>query len=336
MFRIRTTSLSAVGLAVAGLVLAGCSADGGGSTESSEELDPNNPITIDVVRSSGGQFEAFMLGIEQGFFADEGLDIEITAGTGNPATLAPQLVSGQIQFAMIDAASPIAAVSQGVPISLISVIQNDAPDLAASAGVLVPPGSSIESISDLEGKTIATSQLAGLPVVSTNLALEAADVPLDSIEWVQLTTDELADAATSGNADAILTFAAFFADAMQNDFTFLEETSTSATLPQVTQVGWGASDEYIAQNPEIVEAFVRANERAHEYANDNPDEVRRIDTEETELPEAYIDSREIQPFGGSFHVSVMQELSDAMLDQGFSDGEIDVSDDLLWSEASQD
>ncbi|MDN3310206.1 ABC transporter substrate-binding protein [Microbacterium oryzae] len=336
MSRTRITSVSTVGLAIAGLLLAGCSAENGSSAEATPELDPDDPVAIEVLQSAGGQFESLLLGIEQGFFAEEGLDLNVTVGTGNPATIAPQLVSGQIQFAQIDAASPIAAVSQGIPISLVSVIQNDDPEVTPSAGLLVPPGSDVTSVADLEGKTIATGQLAGLPVVSTNLALTAAGVPLDSIEWVQLTPDALPDAATSGQADAILTYASFFAGARESGFTFLEETSTSATLPEVTQVAWGASDAYLEENPEVVAAFIRATDRANEYANENPDEVRRIDREQTELPDDYIESREIQPFGGSFHVDVMQQLADAMLDQGFSDEAVDVADDLLWSEADQD
>ncbi|MFV0374652.1 ABC transporter substrate-binding protein [Microbacterium sp.] len=336
MIRTRTT-LSLVGLAIAGLMIGGCSSGGGGTSPSGggEALDPDNPVTIDVVRSAGGQFEPLMLGIEQGFFEEEGLEINVTAGTGNPVTLAPQLVSGQIQFAMIDSASPIAAVSQGVPIKMLSVIQNDDPDIMSSAGILVPPDSDITTVADLEGATIATGQLAGLPVIATNLALEKAGVPLESIEWVQLTPDALAEAATSGQADAILTFAAFFQGAIQNGFTFLEDTAASASIPRVTQVAWAASDKYIAESPEVVAAFLRANQKAQDYADANPDEVRRIDKELTKLPEAYIDNREIQPFSGPFHVDIMQQMADAMLAQDFIDTAVNVDEQLLWSEAER-
>lgn len=343
MIRSRRRQFAVIGatIAAASLVLTGCAmggGDAGGESASGSDavLDPENPVTIKVIRSAGGQFEPLMIGIEEGFFAEEGLDVVVEAGTGNPATLAPQLVSGQIQFAMIDIASPIAAVSEGVPISLISVIQNDDPSIEPSAGLLVPPGSPITSVEDMEGKTIATNQLAGLPVILANLALEKAGVPLDSINWVQLTPDALSDAALGGQADAILTFAAFFQGARQNGFTFLEETSASANLPRVTQVAWAASDKYIAENQAIVDAFLRANERAQEFANENPDRVRDVDRELTQLPEAYIANRQIQPFGGPFHIDIVQQTADAMVAQGFASKKIDVADELLWSGAAQD
>ncbi len=340
MVRSHRRRLAALGAAIAAasLLLTACSPSGstGGDSGSGEALDPDNPVQIRVIRSAGGQFEPLMIAIEDGLFAEEGLEVTVEAGTGNPATLAPQLISGQIEFAMIDIASPIAAVSEGVPISLISVIQNHDPDLADSAGILVPPGSSITSVKDLEGKTIATNQLAGLPVVLTNLALEEAGVPLDSVNWVQLTPDALPDAAISGQADAILTFAAFFQGAIQNGFTFLEETGAGAQLPQVTQVAWAASDKYIAENPEIVAAFLRANEKAQQYANENPDRVRDIDREMTQLPEAYIANRDIQPFGGPFHVGVLQKTANALYAQGFTSKELDVAAELLWGDAEQE
>ncbi|MFV0319203.1 MAG: ABC transporter substrate-binding protein [Microbacterium sp.] len=319
--------------ATAALIFSGCAS---ASPDAPATLDPENLTELNVIRSSGGQFEPLILGMEQGFFEEEGLKLNVKAGTGNPASLAPQLVSGQIQFAQLDIASPISAVAEGVPISLLSVIQNDDPSLPSSAGVLVPPGSDITSVADLEGKTIATNQLAGLPVISTNIALGKAGVPLDSVTWVQLTPDALADAALGGQADAILTFAAFFAGAVEQGFTFLEDTAASQTLPRITQVVWSASDQYIAENPEIVEAFVRANAKAEKYANENPDLVRAVDKEFTKLPESYIDTRAIQPFSGPFHVDIIQQAVDAMVEQGYVSQPIDVATDLLWSGAKLD
>lgn len=319
-------------ITTATLFLTGCATS---TPSTGPSLDPNNPIKIKVIRSAGGQFEPLMIGIDQGFYKAEGLDVSVEAGTGNPATVPPLLVSGQVQFAMIDIASPISAVAEGIPISLISVIQNDDPSLPSSAGVLVPPGSSIKTVADLKGKTIATNQLGGLPVISTNIALQNAGVPLDSVKWVQLAPDALAAAATKGQADAILTFAAFFAGAQQQGFTFLKDTSSSVVLPKVTQVAWGASNQYIAENKTIVDAFNRANAKAEDYANKNPDVVRAVDTKLTQLPASYIASRPIQPLGGNFHVEVIQKAADAMVAQGFAKKKIDVKTQLLWSGAKR-
>jgi len=335
--RVRRYVAVGAAVAAAALALSGCasSASGTPAGATTATLDPAHPVKISVIRSAGGQFEPLEIGIQKGFYKDEGLDVSVKAGTGNPATLAPQLVSGQVQFAMIDIASPIAAVSQSVPIKLISVIQNDDPSIAPSAGLLVPPGSGITSVADLKGKTIATNQLAGLPVVSVNKALKSAGVPLDSVKWVQLTPDALVDAAQSHQADAILTFAAFFQGAIEKGFTLLDGTTARSTLPRVTQVAWGASDQYIAKNPAVVAAFVRANERAQEYANDHPDEVRAVDTKLTKLPADYIANRQIQPFSGPFHVDVIQQTADAMLSQGFIKKKVDVASQLLWSDAEK-
>ncbi|WEG08499.1 ABC transporter substrate-binding protein [Microbacterium horticulturae] len=335
--RVRRYVAVGAAVAAAALALSGCasSASGTPAGATTATLDPAHPVKISVIRSAGAQFEPLEIGIKEGFFADEGLDVDVKAGTGNPATLAPQLVSGQIQFAMIDIATPIAAASQDVPISLISAIYNDDPSNKASSGLLVPPGSSITSIADLKGKTIATNQLAGSPVVSVNKALKDAGVPLDSIKWVQLTPDSLADAALGHQADAILTFGAFFQGAIQKGFTFLDATSGGMTFPRVTQVAWGAANKYMASNPAVVAAFIRANERAQEFANKNPDRVREIDTRLTKLPADYIAKRPIAPFGGPFHVDVIQQMADAMYAQGFIKKKVDVASQLLWPDAEK-
>jgi ABC-type nitrate/sulfonate/bicarbonate transport system substrate-binding protein len=47
--------------------------------------------------------------VEQGYFRDEGLDVEIMAA-GNMVTLLPGLTSGQLQFAV----APIVTLLQGI------------------------------------------------------------------------------------------------------------------------------------------------------------------------------------------------------------------------------
>jgi NitT/TauT family transport system substrate-binding protein len=101
--------------------------------------------------------------LQQGFFKQEGLDIEILYTEGGASTLTP-LVAGSIDIAMTNGTlGVIAAFAKGMPVKIISAEATGAPD----AFWYARPESGIKSIKDTNGKTVAFSS----PGSSTNLII---------------------------------------------------------------------------------------------------------------------------------------------------------------------
>jgi NitT/TauT family transport system substrate-binding protein len=99
----------------------------------------------------------------QGFFKQEGLEIEILYTEGGASTLLP-VVSGSIDVAMTNGTlGVIAAFAKGMPVKIISAEATGAPD----AFWYVRADSGIKSIRDTNGKTVAFSS----PGSSTNLIM---------------------------------------------------------------------------------------------------------------------------------------------------------------------
>jgi NitT/TauT family transport system substrate-binding protein len=102
-------------------------------------------------------------GLQQGFFKQEGLDIEILYTDGGASTLMP-VVSGSIDIAMTNGTlGVIGAYAKGMPVKIISAEATGAPD----AFWYARPESGIKSLQDTNGKTVAFSS----PGSSTNLIL---------------------------------------------------------------------------------------------------------------------------------------------------------------------
>lgn len=93
------------------------------------------------------------------------------------------------------------AASKGVPIKLLAVTSQSPEGVA----VLVPPGSTAKSVSDLRGKKVAiwpgswSQQLA-------YLALTREGIPLDAPEYVRLAPVDAASALIAGKIDAMSTW----------------------------------------------------------------------------------------------------------------------------------
>ncbi|MBX9773501.1 MAG: ABC transporter substrate-binding protein [Xanthobacteraceae bacterium] len=101
--------------------------------------------------------------LQQGFFKQEGLEIEILYTEGGASTLLP-VVSGSLDIAMTNGTlGVIAAFAKGMPVKIISAEATGAPDAFWYARA----ESGIKSIRDTSGKTVAFSS----PGSSTNLIL---------------------------------------------------------------------------------------------------------------------------------------------------------------------
>jgi NitT/TauT family transport system substrate-binding protein len=101
--------------------------------------------------------------LQQGFFKEEGLDIEILYTEGGASTLTP-LIAGSVDIAMTNGTlGAIAAFAKGLPVKIISAEATGAPD----AFWYARPESGIKTIQDTNGKTVAFSS----PGSSTNLII---------------------------------------------------------------------------------------------------------------------------------------------------------------------
>jgi NitT/TauT family transport system substrate-binding protein len=101
--------------------------------------------------------------LQQGFFKQEGLDIEILYTEGGASTLTP-VIAGSIDIAMTNGTlGVIAAYAKNMPVKIISSEATGAPD----AFWYAQPQSGIKSIRDTAGKSVAFSS----PGSSTNLII---------------------------------------------------------------------------------------------------------------------------------------------------------------------
>jgi NitT/TauT family transport system substrate-binding protein len=103
------------------------------------------------------------IALQQGYFREAGLDIEVLYTEGGASTLTP-VIAGSIDIAMTNGTlGVIAAYAKGMPVRIISAEATG----AADAFWYARPESGIKSLADANGRTVAFSS----PGSSTNLIL---------------------------------------------------------------------------------------------------------------------------------------------------------------------
>jgi len=331
MLRKTLTSLAA--LAAAGLVLAGCASGStsGGAEETTapeESSAPEEliPITVGLLKIAPSA--AVQLGIDEGIFEKNGLDVSVQFGQGGAALL-PAVSSGSIQFAVGNPLSVLVASSQGLGMSIVSGYSNvDVPEDAPPSGVTVMADSGISSWKDLEGKTVAINAVntQGDLTIRAEVDADGGDSSLVTFTEIPF-PDQLAQ-LEQGRIDATWTPEPFLSAAAASEGTAFLGDPLRYIPGLYTMVGF-TSTAYAEENPEVVEAFIAAIEESTALAMSDEAAYRAAIATFTGMDAGMVDTINLENLSGDLDRGIIEELSALALEYEFLETEPDL-DTVIW------
>ncbi|MEU4236904.1 ABC transporter substrate-binding protein [Actinoplanes sp. NPDC026619] len=326
----RTTRRSVLAGAVA-LIAGGALAACGGSSGTASTKAADGSTTVTVLRSTGSTFEPLYIAEQQGYFKAAGLTVTIKAGAQDTSQNAPSVLNGEAEFAMTDSSGFLKAAAQKLPVRVVSNLQAATTKTPPSDGLLVKKDSPIKSYADLEGKTVGLAALGGTLQFICEYSTKQAGGDPSKIKFVALPLTSLNDAVQQGKVDAVYTFATFLDAGKAAGLTAIGQGTNA--LPGLPQALLFSSQAWLAKNADTAKKFTDAISKAIDYANANPDAVRAVDTQYTQLPADYIKNRTIQQFSAPIDTGVMQTVITNMVDFGLLKAAPD-SNSLLWDQAA--
>ena len=142
------------------------------------------------------------LGIEQGFFEEEGLDVRPAVAQGGAAII-PAVVSGDQQIGFSNIVSLLIGQTEDLPVQVISqgIQATDDPE-NDTAAIAVPGDSDIQTVQDLEGKTIAINTLRNISELTVKAALEGEGVDVSTLTFVEVPLPDMVGQLEAGQVDA--------------------------------------------------------------------------------------------------------------------------------------
>lgn len=200
--------------------------------------------------------------MEKGYFKEEGLNIEVTRAPGGVAT--PGLLSGQFQFSS-SASSAVSAAVRGGPVKIVYT------NLSRPSYALVSIKSDITSAKELIGKKIAINSFGDTGHLSTILYLKKMGVNPSSVLFIAVGRNEVRfPALVSGAIDA--------SPLAPRDVMVLKDQKhiVLADLSKEIQLVWNGvavSSRLLADNPQLVERFLRGLAKGREFARRYRDET---------------------------------------------------------------
>lgn len=212
-------------------------------------------LSLQLNWTAGGDHAPVYYALQQGWYADAGVDLEVRQGTGSGAA-ATALGAGQAELAIIDVPTALQFQQKGAAITGIFVAYND-----NAAGLYWKKSSGIADVSQIAGRKIgapafdATRQM-WVPVAKA-LGLDPA-----SVEWVNLQPTGKVAALQSGAVDATTHFYSVhfvYEDIFGDDLGFALLRDHGMNL---YSLAYYAGDAVIASKSAAVDAFVKVTQRA--------------------------------------------------------------------------
>ena len=244
------------------LLIAGC-------VPLSETPAPLTKVVLSLDWVPNTNHTGFYVALDKGWYAEEGLDVEIQIPS-DPAAALKQVAAGNTEFGVSFQEEVTIARSNGIPVvSIAAIIQHNTSAFAALKS------SGIASAADFEGKTYASYGLPiERPILKGLMACEGADV--DKVEFVDVGFDAF-PALLTGKVDLAWIFMAW--DGVQAQLKGVELNLVKlygSCLPDYYTPVIITGEKTIAEKGDLVRRFMAATTRGYEYAIAHPAESAEI------------------------------------------------------------
>lgn len=266
-------------VAVAG-ALAGC----GGEDEPSAGSGAKR-VTVDVGLIPVADVAPVFVGIRQGFFAKQGLDVRTHFAEGG-AAIVPGVLSGNFDIGYSNLVSLLVAHSKRLPIQIVAPgIQVLGTEDSDPCRVSVRGHSGIREPADLEGRSIAVNTLTNIGELTIKAALAKRGVDVSKLKFVEIPFPEMNAALDAKRVDAIWSCQPFLAqgEAAGHRFVLANHVGTQANLAISS---YFAQRSFADRSAGVVDRFARGLAQATEYARAHPDAVRAEISRYAKVPPA--------------------------------------------------
>ncbi|HMA81989.1 MAG TPA: ABC transporter substrate-binding protein [Candidatus Binatia bacterium] len=204
----------------------------------------------------------FYLAVQKGFFAEEGMDVELVQV--NPRLGATAVLNGDLDFTTTFG-STLRSIVGGFPIKFVAV------SVRKSDHFLVARPE-IKELKDLKGKRLAVSTLFGTDQRAAEEILRAKGFPVGFVKPIALGDAPVrTQALKSGIVEAAAVSSPF-------DLTLKAEGYRVLGGPQDIEFalptsGLAVANRLLQQNPQLVKRAIRAMLKAHRYVFENKKDV---------------------------------------------------------------
>ncbi len=202
--------------------------------------------------------------IEQGYFKDEGIDLNLVTGFGADKVMTA-LISGEAQIGFMGSESSIYAYNEGNTDYAVNFAQ-----LTQRAGNFLVSREPIDKFSwdMLKGSIVLGGRAGGMPEMVLEYILKNNGIDIkNDLEIVQNIDFGLTSGAFAGGQGDFTVEFEPHATALEKEGSGCVVASLGVDSGYVPYTAYSAKKSYISRNPDIIQGFTNALQRGMEYVN---------------------------------------------------------------------
>lgn len=208
---------------------------------------------------------------DAGIYRKFGLDVQFVKINNGPA-IASAVAGGAVELAHAATITVIQAHAKGIPFTLIgdlATYRAERPDDA----LMVATDSPIKTPKDLEGKTLGTVSLGGMPTLGTYAWLDAHGIDRSTIKWIELPAAASLVALEQRRVDAAVLYEPFFSAFLSSGKARVLGFPYDAIASRFSNASLFTTTSWAGAHPDLVERFLQASEEASRYVGEHESET---------------------------------------------------------------
>lgn len=264
----------------------------------------------------------FHLANRNGYFKQEGLDVEFTTNPSSPTAL-QKVVSGEADITFASYVPLFVAQSNGgIDIKLVA----DSVSASPKSNVIVAkPGSGVRAVQDLAGKRIAVSANGTTSEVMTKAVMKANGVDYSRVTWVPIPFPEIPAALARGDVAAGYLPEPFLTQAAKSIGAVPVIDVASGPTEDFPIGGYAALGKFVAENPKTVAAFQRAMKKATDEASADRTKIEPLIVEFAKVDQQTATLLTVPNYHSTMDPRRLQRVPDQLREFGFISQPIDVN-----------
>ncbi|GLW09223.1 sulfonate ABC transporter substrate-binding protein [Microtetraspora sp. NBRC 13810] len=264
--------------------------------------------------------------IQRGYFAREGLEVKVETIQG-AALAVPQLKGESMDFSMLNYVTAVQAQSQGA--ADLRVVSDGYQAAPGTFALMVMNDSDIKGVADLKGRTLAVPTLKSIATLSSESALIAHGLTQKDVNWREEALPDMVGLLQQGKIDAAWMTEPFISLISNAGARQLYDVMTGP-MDAFPIAGWGCTEKYAREHPDIVAAFQRAMHAGQlDLAADRKAVVDIIPTYIEKIPPEIAGLISLGTYPTTLEAKRLQRVADSMHELGYTEEALDMNDILL-------
>lgn len=293
----------------------------------------NNLTKVNVAEVTHSVFYAPQyVALENGYFKEEGLDVEITLTSGADNVMAAVL-SGDSDIGLSGSEATIYVYNKGEKDYIKTFAQ-----LTQKDGSFIISREKIDnfSLSDMTGKYIIGGRAGGMPEMTLEYVLKQNNInpKKDLIIDTSIDFASMAGAFIGGTGDFVTLFEPLATQIVNEGYGY-KVAQLGELTDNVPYTAYNARISYLENNPDVIEGFTKAIQKGLDFIhNSSSDEITNVimnqfpDTSYNDIKnsvESYL-ANDTWPITTDFSEDSFGHLQDIVIEAGFLDKKVNYED----------